>query len=267
MGDWMSLEAIMRDLSVAQGSCVPASLETYTSNAPPAYNIDEEESEEQKYYTCDADAEASFGAPDCSQIQQMLRLVKESEANKDENLNGSGDFNLLSSEVAKNRNKKKLKKNAALSSIIAAQEADEARKHLIGDNIVQNMFKRKSRVVSEVKDPAPKVPIPAPSLPRPIHKYTPSARAKEYYHKFEEQTKFREQFQEDIWSIVERQMYEIDEKRQEAELASLQESDVTSTSASSSTSGYDIVNLPCHRHEIEADCVVCIVACKHGYNF
>lgn len=42
MSDWTSLEAIMRDLSVAQGSCVPASLETYTSNAPPAYNIDEE---------------------------------------------------------------------------------------------------------------------------------------------------------------------------------------------------------------------------------
>lgn len=260
----------MRDLSVAQGSCVPASLETYTSNAPPAYNIEEEESEEQKYYTCDVDAEAGFGAPDFRQIQQMLRLVKDSEANQDDDLNGSGDFNLLSSELAENRNKKKINKNAALSSIIAAQEAEEARKHLIGDNIVQNMFKRKATISAarEVSIPSAKVPTPPSSPPRTIHKYTPSERAKEYYNKYEEQTKFREQFQEDIWSKLERQMHEIDERRQrEAELASLQESDATSTSASSSASGYDMVNLPCHRHEIEADCVVCIVTCKHGYNF
>ncbi|KAH9633062.1 hypothetical protein HF086_010171 [Spodoptera exigua] len=211
MGDWTSLEAILRDLSVAQGSCVPASLEAYTSNAPPAYNIEEEESEEQKYYTCDADAEESFPAPDPRQIQHMLRLVDKGEANKDDNLNGSGDFNLLNSELEEKRKRNRLKKNAALSSIVAAKEAEEARKHLIGDNIVQNMFKRKSVVGSKVETAT--IPPPAPSPPRLIHKYTPSARAKEYYNKYEENTKLREQFREDIWTKAEREMCEI-EKRQ-----------------------------------------------------
>lgn len=122
----------------------------------------------------------------------------------------------MSSELAENRNKKKINKNAALSSIIAAQEAEEARKHLIGDNIVQNMFKRKATISAarEVSIPSAKVPTPPSSPPRTIHKYTPSERAKEYYNKYEEQTKFREQFQEDIWSKLERQMHEIDERRQ-----------------------------------------------------
>nr|XP_021193850.2 uncharacterized protein LOC110378777 [Helicoverpa armigera]XP_049699843.1 uncharacterized protein LOC110378777 [Helicoverpa armigera] len=245
MSDWTNLEDIMQDLSVAQGCVVPASLETFGAECPPAYYVQEEGDQHSHYDS--ADTIGGSIAPDYSLIQLMLNMVnKPSESHESDAVEPDQPV------------KKKFHRNVALTSILAAKEAEQLDKQPFSTGVIPTMFIRKAASRAGVKTDI-KSPPPIVSTEK---RYSPSPYARECQRKYEEKKEIVEDKGiVDIWSKAERQMKEIEERKKRSTQL------VSPADCNADVDALDAVKLYRHRHEICDDCIVCSVAHKHGYHF
>ncbi|KAJ8728428.1 hypothetical protein PYW08_016813 [Mythimna loreyi] len=253
MSDWRSVEEIMRDLSVAQGYMVPATLKTFSGNGPPAYEV-EEDSIEQSFYTSEGPPPpGDLPPPSYKLIQQMLNMVK--EVDQDGTVADANDLDLVETHHTREKPKEMAKKAG----------------RPMPPEVIPSMFKKKSSNRSEQSHNLRSQNLPSVQIspsPDKSKQFTPSEHASAYYSKFVEKSQLKERFEEDLWSRVERQMKEAEEKQKlKAELVSSKErGNVSSADASAVFAAFDLA-LPEHRHVLPGDCVVCIVAAKHGFYF
>ncbi|KAJ2939799.1 hypothetical protein O0L34_g17990 [Tuta absoluta] len=130
-----------------------------------------------------------------------------------------------------------------------------------------SMFRKKHTLEDSVTKPVQEVKKVSPNS---YNKYVPSKTAEEYYKKFLQSSEMHRMVAESVWTKVERQMKEIDERRKaEAELLALSRALCDDKPDADSTRDKDtlqqklaFVRLSQHRHLLPRPCAVC--AYKHN---
>ncbi|KAJ8729829.1 hypothetical protein PYW07_016867 [Mythimna separata] len=244
MSVWRSVEEVMRDLSVAQGFVVPAPLKTFTGDGPPPYEV-EEDSIEQSFYTSEGGGSGHFPAPNYKLIQNMLNMVHKDD--QDESGAHSNDV-----DPAGNHTEEKAK----AADLSARRPMSPSDMGIFILNGAEQAYNPRNGSVS------------SPPSSDKSKQYKPSANASAYYSKYLEKSNLREHLEEDLWTKLEREMKELEEKKKrKAELKTPKELGNVSTGDASDLFAVFELSLPEHRHVLPGDCVVCVVAAKHGFYF
>ncbi|CAH3899952.1 uncharacterized protein LOC123708650 [Pieris brassicae] len=258
---WTSKDALYRDLARAQGGAPIAITDPLLYHETPTREYDEEKDLEYQFRDASATTDFSEG-PDLQMIMQMLEMVNDYDVTADSKPVEIRQLNPLSkvfvpkssgdaSDISEQKSTaKKKNRNAAIESIIKAQEASsnlsETSKYkpipltnkLNTENIKQNittekkqnglkpivynssmassMFKKKT--VSNKLNKSPDTSKVSLEILK-TNTFVPSKVASSYYEKFVEFNEAKEE-KRDIWTLVQKKIKESEErKRREAELA------------------------------------------------
>ncbi|KAG6459421.1 hypothetical protein O3G_MSEX011375 [Manduca sexta] len=115
-----------------------------------------------------------------------------------------------------------------------------------------DMFKKESTV--------PKITILDPAEEpnnNSVNLYPPSEYSKEFYNKSAEETKLNTYVKNDIWAKAGKKAKEVEKRKQQA--AQL----CSDWGLKEHNEHLNLVRLPCHRHVIFEECIVCEVVKKH----
>ncbi|XP_052740213.1 uncharacterized protein LOC112051204 [Bicyclus anynana] len=191
---WIDEYTICRDLSLAQGKDVPVEIDRSVTVAEnePPPALNITEDTEEEFFGPYVGDGDTNCGPDLHLITQMLKVV---------NPHPDGD------------------------------SPEEPPSPSLAHTSL-NMFKRKENNKPVETSPTVALQPKTDTVAEQPRTYVPSARAAEYYKKFSEQSQALEQSRDTIWSRLERQMREIDEKRRQNTLDNEQSSSSAGTQGS-----------------------------------